>query len=111
MTQARLATSVLVGGLARKAEAEGGFAAVLAKGDPTAGSILVVLVERGGDPRVLERILQGDGHYAWREAVAGNPAAVQKFLEKRRGFDPDIWILELDVPSWERFAAAMTDFC
>jgi hypothetical protein len=111
MTQARLATSVLVGGLARKAEAEGGFAAVLAKGDPTAGSILVVLVERGGDPRVLERILQGDGRYAWREAVAGNPAAVQKFLEKRRGFDPDIWILELDVPSWERFAAAMIDFC
>ena len=110
MTEARLATSVLVSSLARKAEAEGGFAAVLSKGDPTAGSILVVLVERGGDPRVLERVLQGDGRYAWREAAAGNSDAVQKFLEKRRGFDPDVWVLELDVPSRERFAAAMIDF-
>ena len=45
---ARLATSVLVGGLMRKAQSEGGFAAVLAKGDSTAGAVIVILHERGG---------------------------------------------------------------
>ena len=43
----RLASSVLVTALIRKAEAEGGFGAVLAKGDASAGSILVILTERG----------------------------------------------------------------
>jgi hypothetical protein len=110
MSQARLATSILVGGLVRKAESEGGFAAVLAKGDPTAGSVLIVLVERGGDPRILERSLQPDGRYVWQQTELGNPADLRKFLDRRRGYDPDIWILELDVPSRERFAAGMIDF-
>jgi hypothetical protein len=31
----------------------------------------------------------------------------EKFLARRRQFDPDIWIVELDIPSPERFAAEM----
>ena len=45
MTAPRLATSVFVSALIRKAQSDGGFAAVLAKGDETAGSVLVVLAE------------------------------------------------------------------
>ena len=63
----RLATSVLAGVLLRRAEAEGGFAAVLAKGDPTAGSILVILAERGRKLGIFERMLQSDGRYMWQE--------------------------------------------
>ncbi len=65
----RIAASVLAGGLIRKAESEGGFGAVLAKGDPTAGSILVILLEKGVNPRLFERLLQPDGRYAWHESV------------------------------------------
>ena len=57
----RIAASVMAGALLRKAEGEGGFGAVLAKGDPTAGSILVILLERGANPRLFERLLQPDG--------------------------------------------------
>ena len=111
----RLATSVLVGGLLRKAEAEGGFGAVLAKGDPTAGAVIVILVERGGEPHILERILQPDGHYQWQQTGSqiteskGKAPEVPDFVARRRRFDPDLWVLELDIPSAERFAAEMNE--
>ena len=104
----RIAASVLAGGLIRKAEAEGGFGAVLAKGDPTAGSILVILLEKGGNPRLYERLLQPDGSYYWRESgsqITENQREVPEFIARRRRFDPDLWVLELDIPSAERFAA------
>jgi hypothetical protein len=108
-----LASSVLVGGLVRKAEAEGGFAAVLAKGDPTAGSVIVVLVERGEGRIILERILQPDGAYKWQGTGGQSTDNIKKaedvpaFVARRRRFDPDLWVLELDIPSAERFAAEM----
>ena len=103
---ARLASSVLVGGLIRKAQADGGFAAVLAKGDAMAGAILVVLTERAACPRAFERILQPDGAYAWKTAGEGDEA-IRELIARRLRFDPDMWVLELDVPSAERFAAEM----
>lgn len=110
MTAPRLAASVLVAALVRRAEAEGGFAAILAKGDPDAGALLVILLEKGGSPRIFERVLQPDGSYSFSESAtpaAGNAEDLRKFLDRRRGFDPDMWVLELDVPSAERFAAEM----
>lgn len=105
----RVASSVLTGALIRKAEGEGGFAAVLAKGDPTSGAILLVLTQRGGPPRLLERLLQSDGSYAWAAPIEDS-AQVPDFIARRRRFDPDLWVLELDVPSVERFTAGMTGF-
>ena len=107
---ARLPSSVVVGGLIKLAESGGGFGAVLSKGDPTAGSVIVILIERGACKAVLERLLLPDGHYGWRESpgAGGNAEDMVKFLGRRRGFDPDLWVLELDVASAERFAAEMT---
>ncbi|MEA3030920.1 MAG: hypothetical protein QOJ53_2352 [Sphingomonadales bacterium] len=106
---ARLASSVLVGGLLRRAESEGGFGAVIARGDPTAGAIAVILAEKGRKACFLERLLQPDGSYAWQSArqEIENEQEFEKFLERRRNFDPDLWILELDIASAERFAAEM----
>ena len=36
-----------------------------------------------------------------------NEEQFQRFLERRRKYDPDLWILELDIASAERFAAEM----
>jgi hypothetical protein len=106
----RLASSVLVGALVRQAEAEGGFAAVVAKGDATAGAILLVLTERGAKTEVYERVLESGGGYSWRGAgphPSENSAEVPEFVARRRRFDPDLWVVELDIPSIERFAAEM----
>ena len=110
MAEARLQSSILVGALMRRAQSEGGFAAVLAKGDSNAGAVLVILAERGRKVRILERLLQPDGRYSWQgvgEQALANTEETEKFLARRRKFDPDIWLIELDVPSAERFAAEM----
>ena len=108
--EARLASSVLATALMRRAEAEGGFATILSKGDSTSGAILVVMLEKGGNPRFLERVLQPDGVYAWQKVggeAAVNQEDAEKFLARRRKIDPDLWLIELDIPSAERFAAEM----
>ena len=108
MSGTRLTSQVLVSSLLRRAEAQGGFGAVLAKGDATAGAILVILAQRGVRIALLERLLQPDGAYAWQET--GGTKGEDEFramLERRRRIDPDLWLLELDVASAERFAAEM----
>jgi hypothetical protein len=106
----RISASVMVGALLKLAEREGGFGAVLAKGDPSAGSVLVILAERGRKSRIMERLLQPGGDYSWQDAMTpggDDGGETEKFLARRRQFDPDIWIVELDIPSPERFAAEM----
>jgi hypothetical protein len=105
----RVVSSLLVGALLRLAESQGGFGAILAKGDPTAGSVLVILLERGAGPRCYERLLHPDGSYGWEESrqQPADEQALRDFLARRRQFDPDLWIVELDIASAERFAAEM----
>ena len=113
MSAPRLATSVLVTALVRKAEAAGGFAAVLAKGDATAGSVILILTEKGAKTVAYERALEPDGSYAWAPSASQDTEdsrEVPEFVARRRRFDPDLWVLELDIPSIERFAAEMTAF-
>ncbi|HEV2746787.1 MAG TPA: DUF1491 family protein [Allosphingosinicella sp.] len=109
----RLSSSVLVSALMRQAEADGGFATVIARGDSDAGSVLVILSERGRKARFLERILQPDGRYRWQETgpqTAANDEEAANFLGRKRRFDPDLWVLELDIASAERFADEMNSF-
>lgn len=106
----RLSTSLLVSALMRRAEAEGGFAAVLAKGEPSAGAVLVILAERGTRQQILERLLQPDGSYQWRGTTGqdtDNKEEIASIIDRRRKYDPDLWVIELDIPSLERFAAEM----
>jgi hypothetical protein len=108
----RLSSKVLAGALLRLAESQGGFGAVLHKGDPIAGAITVILAEKGRKARVLERLLQPEGRYVWEDVLpqaAENEEEVEKFLARRRKFDPDLWVLELDIASAERFAAEMNE--
>jgi hypothetical protein len=109
----RVAASVLAGALIRQAESAGGFAAVLSKGDPTAGAILLILLEKGLNPQVLERILRADGSYSWQITggqASENPEEVPELVARRRRSDPDLWVLELDIPSRERFIAELGSF-
>jgi hypothetical protein len=103
---------MLAGSLLRRAEREGGFGAVMARGDADSGSLLVLLCERGVRKKIVERILQPNERYEWRDSAledVQNDEKANKFLARRRRFDPDLWILELDIASAERFAAEMTE--
>jgi hypothetical protein len=100
---ARLASGVWVAALLRRVQAAGGFGAVLAKGDAVAGSVIVVAREFGSE-RALARALGPDGTPIWEVAATG-AEAVAAYLDKQRRYDPDLWIVELDIADAERFVA------
>jgi hypothetical protein len=99
---------LLVSALMRRVGNEGGNAVVVTKGDATAGSILLICLDKGIRTTFRERLLGVDGSYDWAE-VGPKPDAdheeVESWLTRRRQRDPDLWIVELDIPNAERFAA------
>ncbi len=104
----RLPAHLEVSSLIRRVQAEGGFAAVLHKGERDAGTILVVLAESGANMRLFERMPQLDGTRAWSQSEAqdtDNRSEFQEYLDRRATQDPDLWIVELDIACGERFIA------
>lgn len=106
MSDARLPAHLEVAGLIRLTQAEGGFAAVLHRGEREAGTLLVVIAGNRGESKAYERMPLPDGTRDWQCAKAQNPENPRDFdeyLTRRGGQDPDLWIIELDVPDGERF--------
>ncbi|WP_324333020.1 DUF1491 family protein [Sphingorhabdus sp.] len=106
MIEPRLASHMLVSGLIRQAAAHGSFAAVLRKGDRIAGAVLLLRREKGRNPALFERFPSLDGSGKWSEVTIEDiekEEKISEILDRRAARDPDIWILELDVPSAERF--------
>lgn len=107
---ARLASRLIVNALVRRINEAGGSAMVLAKGEAEAGAILVLTLDRGGNPRFFERGIGPDGKSA---LVASGPAeladdaAVSSYWQRRRDRDSDLWVVELDIADAERFAAEL----
>lgn len=108
MSEPRLTSAVLASGLLRLAAERGGFAAVLAKGDPTSGAILVQMLEKGQYFGLYERLLDPSGDYSWSRSGPQdieNEAEIREYFLRRKSRDPDLWLIELDVPEAERFIA------
>lgn len=108
MSQPRLAAGVEASALLAGARAVGGFGTVLRRGDDERGSLLLVLMERGRSRFLLQRLLQANGDYAWESQEIADSDSLERQLGKARERDPDLWLIELDVPSTERFIAEMT---
>jgi hypothetical protein len=107
----RLPAKLEITGLARRIEAEGGFATILRRGDPDGGALLLLISRRGAHVACLERIVAPSGGYEWRStgpADSADPQEVASFLAKRVQFDPDLWAMELDIADPERFIAETT---
>ena len=107
---ARVAAGLLVSALIRRIEEAGGHATVLAKGDPTAGAILLAIADRGVTTGLLERTLSLSGAYAWSPtgpAALEEPGALAEYLARRRRADPDLWVVELDAPEAGRIASEL----
>ena len=102
----RLPAHLEAAALIRQAQAAGGFAAVLRKGERDSGTILVSLVAQGGPARLFERMPQLDGSRSWamvRAEDEADPQAYADYLARRAAQDSDLWIIELDIAEGERF--------
>lgn len=107
---ARLPAHLEIAALRRAAEAAGGFATVLRKGERDSGTVLVVLSESGGNQRLYERMPSLDGGRVWQLSMSqdtDNRNIFTDYLTRRGTQDPDLWIVELDIVDGERLIALL----
>ncbi len=108
MMEARLPAGIEASSLVRRAEVEGGFGMIVKRGDADRGALVLLIAHRGTHVACLERGLGIGGAYAWQSvgpARGADEKVVRDWSLKRRQFDPDLWLIELDVPLPERFIA------
>lgn len=104
----RLPAALEATALIRRAEAAGGFGAVLRKGDPDSGALVLLIRQRDALHALLERRLGPDFNYVWTRAEPPK-GGESPFLADRTRIDPDLWLIELDIADAERFIAETTD--
>ncbi|TCO69985.1 DUF1491 family protein [Rhodovulum euryhalinum] len=70
---------------------------VVAHGDDTAGAVLVKLNTLDGQARAFQRSFDlATGARAWVVLAEGEERAVDAALARQRGFDPDLWVIEVE---------------
>ena len=107
----RIPAHVEAAAIMRRVETEGGFATVLRKGDADRGALTLFLSERGEFRGILERELGPDFTYQWTfKPAAESPSSdsLKDLTARRERFDPDSWLIELDIADPERFIAETT---
>lgn len=104
----RLTTDLVVSALRKRAEQAGGSCTVIARGDLTAGGLILVCQEKGHITGLFELAYDFAGAMTWRSCltrIALEQHGVDEYVTRRRQTDPDLWCVELDIPAAERFAA------
>jgi len=107
----RLPAHLEAAAVMRRVEAAGGFATVLQKGDPDRGTLTLLLTKRGEFRGILERELAPDFSYHWvfkESAESSGSDNLRDLIARRERFDPDSWLIELDIAEPERFIAETT---
>jgi len=70
---------------------------VTAKGDATAGAVLVKLNTLDGQARCFQRSFDlMSGERTWIVLAEGDEAEVDAALERQKSFDPDLWVIEVE---------------
>ncbi len=69
---------------------------VTARGDADAGAVIVKLNRLDGTAAAFARSYDATGARVWTVLADGQEAEVDAALGRQRGFDPDLWILEVE---------------
>jgi hypothetical protein len=69
---------------------------ITAKGDATAGAVIVKLNTLDGNAKAFHRSYDLDGNRVWATLAEGAERDVDASLTKQRSFDPDIWVIEVE---------------
>ena len=98
----RLKSEIWVQAFLRTQQALGRFGAVIRKGAPEAGAIYVIVNHLDGTfhlfgpPPGPSHDEEGGRLWAIEKAPPASQAEVDQFLERRRSFDPDVWVVEIE---------------
>ena len=69
---------------------------VVARGDATAGAVVVKLNRLDGTAAAFARSWDASGARIWTALAEGADAEVEAALGRQRRFDPDLWIIEVE---------------
>ena len=70
---------------------------VLARGDPTAGAVMVVQSRLDGTATLHQRVPDLlTGERRWAVLTEGSDAEVAEAVERQRRFDRDLWVIEVE---------------
>lgn len=69
---------------------------VTARGDASAGAVIVKLNPLDGSARAFVRNTDMTGERVWTCLAEGPEAEVDAALARQRGYDPDLWIIEVE---------------
>lgn len=92
----RLTAEFWVSAYRARLEALGIPVYIAARGDPTAGAVLVKLATLDGQARLFGRVSRLEGGQIWDVIAEGAEAAVDEAVERQRRYDPDLWLVEVE---------------
>jgi len=69
---------------------------VTARGDATAGAVVVKLNTLDGEARAFARSRDASGARVWTPLAEGPEAEVDAALTRQRRYDPDLWVIEVE---------------
>lgn len=96
---ARLASGVWVSAYLMRLQAEGIFAHIVHRGEPTAGAVLIKLATMDGEASVFMRTFDGEGNRIWSALVEhGAEDKADAAIARQRGYDRDLWVIEVEDP-------------
>ena len=96
---AKLTTDFWVAAYRARLDQVGIFAHIAHRGDPTAGAVLVKLATMDGRASVYARGYDSDFNRIWTVLVDPGPEAeADAAIAKQRGFDRDLWVIEVEDP-------------
>lgn len=94
---ARLASGLWVAAYLKRLQMQGIPAYVIARGDDVAGAVLVKLALMDGTARAYQRGFDlQSGARVWQVLTQGPEAEVDAAITRQRGFDPDLWVIEVE---------------
>lgn len=108
-----LKTDFWASALLRRVHGGGASGAIVRKGDPDAGAVLVKVATLDGRARLYGPARNGAGERIWLDLSAGvlgdAEPEVDTYAKKRAEGDPDIWVIEIEDKHGRHFLEEPVD--
>lgn len=100
MPRDRLPSAMWVSATLRGVNTQGGFGAVINKGERESGSLVLRLNLLDGTSRILTETRDLDGNLGWLPPLGADPIPDEKadaYVTRSIDRDPDIWVVEIET--------------
>ena len=106
-----LSSDLWVSALIRRAEIGGANATVVKKGDQRAGTVIVKAYNTAlRQARLYTEAFGPEGERLWIQPVKSEiESDLDAFIERQRGFDPDLWVVEIEDKLGRHFITECVD--